>query len=236
MVFLPSFLNLGEFIIIGNGCIVFVRVRLARKLYASIQGIEAEFSDAITGLGLVPRGGQVSCELWLYSRYGTLRHFRLGETGLVEIDCYGKPLAREGPVVTGPAVGGKPGVPGPAGTGPVDTRGPILRWLAKRNAGRKLMNGSAAIGPALPEKITAADKPVTGQKGKAGRKPVVSHAGLGGVADPGKSTDAGTSGAGDIQVPAAGITPSEILPGSPGAPPVNGPDVSTVPRKKGEVT
>jgi len=39
MVFIPSLLNLAEFLITGNGWFVMVRVRLARRIYASIAEI-----------------------------------------------------------------------------------------------------------------------------------------------------------------------------------------------------
>jgi hypothetical protein len=91
-VFVPSILNIGEFLITGNGLFILVSVRFARKFSASIAEIEAGFTDAINCLRQVPRNGPVSCELWIYSRYGTLRHLRIGDTGLVEIDCYGTPL------------------------------------------------------------------------------------------------------------------------------------------------
>jgi len=143
MVFVPSLTNLGEFMIAGNGWFVIVRIRLARKFYASITEIEAEFREAITGLGLVPRSGPVSCELWLYSRYGSMRHFRVGDAGIVEIDCYGTPLCgiKQAAGVTAPSVVkppdlSGPAAPGPSATGSADSRGPVLRWLKKRNAAR----------------------------------------------------------------------------------------------------
>jgi hypothetical protein len=177
MVFIPSLLNLGEFLITGNGWFVLVRVRLARKLFAGIADIEAEFSDAITGLRLVPRSGPVSCELWLYSRYGTLRHFRVGDAGLVEIDCYGTPLDQVKPAVTGFPSGGDEaqGAHGPAATGPAnpgttDTRGPILRWLARWNAARIAGQAGEATGSSQLKKILDTGGPGTKSKKAAGKK------------------------------------------------------------------
>jgi len=152
MVFVPSLLNLGELLITGNGWFVVVRIRLARKFYASIREIETEFGEAITGLRLVPRRDPVSCELWLYSRYGTLRHFRVDDVGLVEIDCYGTPLGQVRPTLTG-SHGNRDDAPahyeriatGPAAPGSADTRTPILRWLAKKNAAGKSIAGSDSV-------------------------------------------------------------------------------------------
>src|SRR5512138_1636039 len=75
MVFMPALLNLAELLIAGNGLFVLVRIRFARKIRADIKAIEVEFAEAIAGLRLVPRTGPISCELWLYNRYGCLRHF-----------------------------------------------------------------------------------------------------------------------------------------------------------------
>jgi hypothetical protein len=177
MVFIPSLLNLAEFLITGNGWFVMVRVRLARRIYASIAEIEAEFSDTIAGLRLVSRCGPVSCELWLYSRYGTLRHFRVEDAGLVEIDCYGPLPVREKPAVTGtPSCGEKNPAPngavaaGPAVPGSADTRGPILRWLVKWNAARIVGGGAGPAGGGELKKILDAGGPGTRAKRTPGKK------------------------------------------------------------------
>lgn len=171
MVFLPSLLNLGEFLLSGNGLFVIVRVRLARKLSASIAGIETEFAGAIAGLRLVPRNGPVACELWLYSRYGTQRHFRIGDAGLVEIDCYGMPLDPVKPAVTGsPPRGIDTPVPyetaetDPESHGTRTTRDPIHRWLAKRNASGKEGTGADSMGSNDLKKILDAGMPGTKAK------------------------------------------------------------------------
>jgi hypothetical protein len=84
--------NLCEFLIIGNGYLAMVRVRKARNLHASILQVEADFSDAINEAGIIPCGGPVSRELWLYSRFGVMRFFRIENAGLSEIDRHGLPL------------------------------------------------------------------------------------------------------------------------------------------------
>jgi hypothetical protein len=141
MVFMATLLNLAEFLITGNGLFVLVRVRLARRIRAGIAEIESEFADAIAGLRLVPRTGPVSCELWLYSKHGILRHFRVLDTRLVEIDCYGMTLDQLKPSA-GPALMTNPAgaLPGPSPTGTagtmtagIDPKSPIVRWLKKWN-------------------------------------------------------------------------------------------------------
>jgi len=176
MVFIPSLLNLAEFLITGNGWFVMVRVRLARKICASIAEIEAEFRDEISGLRLVSQSGPVSCELWLYSRYGTLRHFRVGDAGLVEVDCYGALPGQVKPAVTvsfpgeenAPAVKG-PVAAGPAVPGTPDKRNPILRWLAKRNAAMKTGEGAYPSGSTELKKILDAGGPGTKAKRTSGK-------------------------------------------------------------------
>ncbi len=195
MVFIPSLLNLGEFLLSGNGLFVIVRVRLARKLSAGIASIEREFAEVIAGLRLVPRNGPVSCELWLYSRYGTLRHFRIGDDGLVEIDRYGMPLNLMKPVVTGPPPRGDSTVmpyetnaTSPASPGTAAPRDPILRWLAKKNAAKKAGTGTDAMGSNELKKILDAGIPKTKSKHAPGKKPVIKNQVPAGPVDPENST------------------------------------------------
>jgi hypothetical protein len=179
MVFVPSPRNLAEFLITGNGWFVMVRVRLARKLYAGIPEIEAEFSDAISGLRLVSRSAQVSCELWLYSRYGTLRHFRVTDTGIVEIDWCGTLPVPGKTAGTGnlsgaenPTAPGGAEAAGPAVTGAADPKSPILRWLAKWNAARMAGEGADATGSSELKKILDTGVPAVNAKPAPGKKPV----------------------------------------------------------------
>jgi hypothetical protein len=150
MVFVAALLNLAEFLITGNGLFVMVRVRLARRIRVAVADIEHEFADAIAGLRLVPRTGPVSCELWLYSKHGTLRHFRVEESRLAEIDWCGTPLEEVGAKTGSEQSGGPADAPAavsgiPIGAskrnGPVaavlDPKNPISRWLKRWNAEQK---------------------------------------------------------------------------------------------------
>ena len=180
MVFVPSILNLGEFLITGNGWFVLVCVRFARKFSLTIAGFEAEFAEAITGLRLVPRTGPVFCELWLYNRYGTLRHFRVGDAGLIEIYCYGTPLDQ---VKTAVATGVVPSgdetlAPKEAvatrlsSSDTLATCDPFIRWLKKWNAERKTGDGADATGSMELKKILDAGGPGTRPKRKPRKKRV----------------------------------------------------------------
>jgi len=143
MVFMPSVQNLGEFLVAGSGWFVLVSARPARKLHMNIAEVEGEYRDIIASLRLVPDGGQVSCELWLYSRYGTFRHFRVHQDGLVEINAFGTPLDQVKLAAAGdPAGRNDAGVPvgqqAPAvpALPRADPTSPIIRWLRKWNAER----------------------------------------------------------------------------------------------------
>jgi hypothetical protein len=145
----PSYVS--NFLFYGNGLLVLVCLRLAKRLSrATIAEISAEYADAIAGLCTIPCGGPVSRELWLYSRHGALRFFRLGSDGdLEEIDRDGLPFVNGKPIVpVEPASGAtRPAAPAPAAGLPgypcsANPPGHVLRFLKKWNA----MNAQAAKG------------------------------------------------------------------------------------------
>ena len=166
MHFRSSTAYVSEFLFYGNGLLVMVSLRLARKLFhATLNEISAEYADAIAGLCTIPCGGPVSRELWLYSRYGALRFFRVGADGsLEEIDRDGVPFVEGKSVVTSPPAVGNAGAlePAPgcsvsAGPGDAVPGSPIIRWLAKRNAMKKSdADGAGTTGKAEPGKIPGA--------------------------------------------------------------------------------
>ncbi len=141
----------GNFLFYGNGLLVIVCLRLAVRLdRATLAEIRADYAGAIAGLCTIPCGGPVSRELWLYTRHGRLRFFRVRENGeLEEIDRDEVLFVNGEPVRTMPPASGDAGspVPAPADGFPADSGGAIPpdhihRWLAKRNA----MNAQAAGG------------------------------------------------------------------------------------------
>jgi len=141
MIFIPSLFNLGDFLIVGGGAFVIVRIRFAEKLYLDIHDIEKEFGTTIAGLRSVPRPGPVSCELWLYSRYGSLRYFRIGDAGIDEVDCNGRVPTDStdrhrksgNPEITAADEKTLPETP----VAPPDPYEIFRRWHRKRNAVRK---------------------------------------------------------------------------------------------------
>lgn len=177
-----------NFTITGNGVFALVRLMSATRLHASIEEIAWEYSGAIAGLGTLPFGGPVSRELWLYSRYKTMRFFRLTEAGLVEIDSCGflfvngKPVTvlpvipaanpmRSGPVVPVPGspLPSAPAITGPPGSRPHDPKSPIIRLLKKKKAGTKPESGkNNSAGP-----IESIDEVF--KKGCADKKPATAN-------------------------------------------------------------
>ena len=105
----------ADLMVSGSGILAIIRLQNAPRLYGMPAEIAREFYDAIARLRIHPTGGPVSRELWLYSRYGVLRFFRVLDDGIVEIGADGKVLAAgpAGPATTGRARPGKkrPGVP-----------------------------------------------------------------------------------------------------------------------------
>lgn len=153
MRFLPCPWYACDFTITGRGCLVFVAIRLAQRSRATVPEIQAEYSEAVKGLRTIPGGGPVSRELWLYSRNGILRFFRVSETGLEEIDRHGDIFVEgKSAIVTQKNPGKEDPLPGgiitaaEAGPGITDPRSPILRWLAKRNAAMKAKAEESAPG------------------------------------------------------------------------------------------
>lgn len=102
--------NIADFMIAGSGTISVVRVRKAPRFHGTLQEIAEDLSDAVAGLWSVPGDTLLFRELWAYNRYGNLRYFRVGKTGLVELGPDGKLLV---PANGAPATGGTggPGVP-----------------------------------------------------------------------------------------------------------------------------
>jgi hypothetical protein len=186
MFFMTSPYYPGDFVIAGDGYLGIVRLRLSEKIRATLPEIEKEYFHSVAELALLPRGGPVACELWLYSRYGTLRFFRVMETGLEELDRSSILFREKKPEVTGKGAAGpgNPGLSGPAGVAgpgspvaaPVndvagDPTGRIHRWLAKRNAAIKAGGCTNFLDPRVLDLLSGAEKPGPGTKPSAGKTP-----------------------------------------------------------------
>jgi len=92
MSFLQNRESVCDFMIMGYGNLVVVRVLKARCIRNTREEFEREFQDPIKGLRSFPSSGLILKELWIYSRYGIWRFFRLEDNGIVEICQDGMPL------------------------------------------------------------------------------------------------------------------------------------------------
>jgi hypothetical protein len=93
---------LYHFTIVAAGMVAFVRARFAARILATPSDIAAEFQNDISRLRAVVQAAAISRELWLRSRHGTWRFFRVTVEGLVEINREGQVFSGEGCGTTGP--------------------------------------------------------------------------------------------------------------------------------------
>jgi hypothetical protein len=92
MSFVKNRENRCDFMILGNGNLVFVQVRKARRVGSSREEMEREFCEPVMRLRSFPSAVSVTRELWTYTRYGIWRFFRIDDTTIVEICQDGNPL------------------------------------------------------------------------------------------------------------------------------------------------
>ena len=76
---------------------IFVRVVRSEKIIAPVHEIAYECRGIIAELRLFPPSLQIRTELWIYTRHGTYRFFRLTDTGLEEIQQNGETAPITGP-------------------------------------------------------------------------------------------------------------------------------------------
>lgn len=74
-----------DFLIRTAALVIFVRAVRFDKIVAPVSEIEHACRGIIAELRLFPRSEQIRLELWIYSRHGTYRFFRLTGAGLEEI-------------------------------------------------------------------------------------------------------------------------------------------------------
>jgi hypothetical protein len=85
-----------DFTITGTKPVVFVRVKYAEHILAVLADILRDFADEIIALRSITQDAALSCELWIRSRYGTWRFFRVTGNGVVEIGRDGMVLSAKG--------------------------------------------------------------------------------------------------------------------------------------------
>lgn len=79
-----------DFLIRAVMLVIFVRVVRIEKIVAPANEIEFVCRRMIAELRLFPPSQQIRLELWVYTRHGTYRFFRLTDTGLEEIQQNGE--------------------------------------------------------------------------------------------------------------------------------------------------
>ena len=82
----------GDFEIIVGGIVTFVSFCRADPFRCTPAEIEVENRVRIARLRSVPASAHILRELWIYSKYGSLRLFRVEDTWLLEIGPDGLPL------------------------------------------------------------------------------------------------------------------------------------------------
>lgn len=85
--------DLYDFTIVSAVPLAFVRVSYCARIHAPVAEFENGFRDELFRLGRIPAHSGISRELWLRSRHGTWRFFRLTGDSLVELGQDGMPLS-----------------------------------------------------------------------------------------------------------------------------------------------
>ncbi|HPD76668.1 MAG TPA: hypothetical protein P5217_09605 [Methanoregulaceae archaeon] len=67
----------------------FIRLRYITMLHKPVGTIEAENRDLLALLRSQAGPVRDAAEIWFYNKHGSYRYFRIGESGLTELDCTG---------------------------------------------------------------------------------------------------------------------------------------------------
>jgi hypothetical protein len=84
--------SLYDFVISTAVPVAFVRVKYTDRILLTLEEAEKYYHEAITGLRAIVSTENISRELWVRSRHGTWRFFRVMKTSLVELSRDGMPL------------------------------------------------------------------------------------------------------------------------------------------------
>jgi hypothetical protein len=82
-----------DFTIVSSIPVAFVRVTSCTRIHVLIAELAVEFQDELLQLRMITRHDTISRELWVRSRHGTWRFFRLAGECLVELERDGQILA-----------------------------------------------------------------------------------------------------------------------------------------------
>jgi hypothetical protein len=71
--------------------LIFVRVQYVTSLYLPVADVGKQHHDLIAQLR--SRCSPAAAELWPYNKHGSYRYFRIGDSGITEMDSRGDALA-----------------------------------------------------------------------------------------------------------------------------------------------
>jgi len=94
----------SDFMIRTPAHLVFVRVKRFIKILSPVAAIEAEHEEIIGEIRSLPSSDAILYELWVYSKHGTYRFFRIMENGIREIGRDGSVPAGAGREMPLPAL------------------------------------------------------------------------------------------------------------------------------------
>jgi hypothetical protein len=81
----------ADFVIVAGGCVIFVRIRRTDPFRRTPAEIETENREFLAMLRSIPVTPHILREFWTYSKYGSLRFFRVEGSGLREVGRDGLP-------------------------------------------------------------------------------------------------------------------------------------------------
>jgi hypothetical protein len=93
--------RLYDFRIVSAVPVASICVKYAGRILATLAEIAAEFCEEIRKLRAITHDSAISRELWLCSKHGTLRFFRIIADGIVELGRDGHPLVEKGSPASG---------------------------------------------------------------------------------------------------------------------------------------
>ena len=81
------------FVVIADGKVYFIYIKRADPFRVTPADMEVENRGTLAIIRSLPHSADIVREFWPYSKYGSLRFFRVEESWLLEIGRDGKPLA-----------------------------------------------------------------------------------------------------------------------------------------------
>jgi len=84
------------FVVVADGKVYFIYIKRADPFRVTPAEMNAENHDTLAIIRSLPSSADIVREFWPYSKYGSLRFFRVEDDWLLEIGSNGKPLGEKG--------------------------------------------------------------------------------------------------------------------------------------------